>query len=352
MSPFKEVSNLRVGYSPYSPDLQQPGDRRRFPHYAQRKGLEFELADPSESYDLVVLSARSDLVRWTRRPPPTRIVFDLIDSYLAVPESDLKARFRGLSKYAIRELSGPVWSYRRAIEEMARRADAVVCSTAEQQRMLREFCPNVHVILDFHTELGSACKEHYEKSQPFRLVWEGLPQNLLGFREIAAVLRRIGEEHPLALHLVTDSHYFAYMNRLWRRSSKELAEDIFEPSYIHEWSPETLVEVATRSDLAVIPLDLHDPLAAGKPENKLLVFWRLGVPTLVSATPAHVRAMGAAGLDFACQHPAEWEARLRRLIEDESARRRSGELGAKYALANAGEAALIEKWDAVLESVR
>lgn len=342
---------MRIGYSPYSPDLQQPGDRRRFPHYARRKGLEFELADPSKSYDLVVLSARSDLVHWTDRPPPTRIVFDLIDSYLAIPESDLKARFRGLSKYAIRELSGPVWSYRRALEEMAQRADAVVCSTTEQQRLLTAFCPNVHVILDFHTELGSARKEHYEKSQPFRLVWEGLPQNLLGFREIAAVLRRIGEEHPLSLHLVTDSDYFAYMNRVWRRSSKKLAEDIFEPSYIHEWSPETLVEVAIRSDLAVIPLDLDDPLAAGKPENKLLLFWRLGVPALVSATPAHVRAMDAAGLDFACRDPAEWESLLLSLIEDESARRRSAELGAEHALATASEASLIEKWDAVLESV-
>ena len=351
MSDHRRLGSLRIGYSAYSADQSKPGDRRRFPHYAKCRGISIELADPAETYDMVVLSARSDLTHWADSPDSTRIVYDLIDSYLAIPESDFKARLRGLSKYAIGELSQPAWSYRRTIEKMARRADAVVCSTLEQKQMLEEFCPNVHVILDFHTELAGPRKDHYESSQPFRLVWEGLPKNLHGFRDITEVLERVSREHPLALHLVTDLHYFEFLDQLWKRSSRRLASRILESSKIHTWNPKTLVSVATSSDLAVIPLDLNDPFAAGKPENKLFLFWRLGVPALVSATPAHRRAMDAAGLDMAVAHPEEWEARLRLLITQESTRRRAGRLGAGYAEGEAGEAPLIEKWDAVVKSL-
>lgn len=351
MTAIRRMEKMRIGYSPYSTDLSKPGDRRRFPHYALRRGLEFELIDPTARYDLVVLSARSDIARWANAPRSTRIVYDLIDSYLAIPQSDLKARMRGISKYVIGELDRPVWSYRQAIEKVAQRADAVVCSTVEQQVMLEKFCPNVHVILDFHTEIAGTHKVHYTSSRPFRLVWEGLPQNLRGFRHIADVLCRVSRDHPLTLRFVTDPHYFEFLDRVWKRSSQRLARQLFEASEVHTWTPPTLVAVATSSDLAVIPLDLTDPFAAGKPENKLLVFWRLGVPALVSATPAHVRAMEAAGLDLAVADPDAWETKLRQLIDDETARRLAGERGAQYEDAVAGDASLVAKWDAVVESL-
>ena len=50
------LKRLRYGYVPYSSSLEMPGDRRRFVHYARRRGLDFEIADPSRAYDAVVLS--------------------------------------------------------------------------------------------------------------------------------------------------------------------------------------------------------------------------------------------------------------------------------------------------------
>ena len=44
---------MRVGYAPYDASLSGPADRRRFPFYAERRGIQFELADPSREYDLV-----------------------------------------------------------------------------------------------------------------------------------------------------------------------------------------------------------------------------------------------------------------------------------------------------------
>ena len=93
---------MKIGYVPYSSSLDMPGDRRRFVFYAETKGLTFEIADPSKKYDVVVLSERADLSVWSRYRH-AKIVFDLIDSYLAIPQSDVRGLLRGVSKFAFRQ---------------------------------------------------------------------------------------------------------------------------------------------------------------------------------------------------------------------------------------------------------
>ena len=50
-----DLQQLRIGYVPYTPSLDKPGDRRRFVHYARRRNLSFEIADPAQDYDVVIL---------------------------------------------------------------------------------------------------------------------------------------------------------------------------------------------------------------------------------------------------------------------------------------------------------
>lgn len=170
------LDGLRVGYVPYSRTLREPGDRRRFCFYAERRGVAFEMADPSEDYDVVVLSSRADIGAWRRYQGRARLVYELIDSYLALPRFDAKSLLRGL-------LSSPLgrrnhWcSTTGAIEDMCRRADAVVCSTQEQRTDYLRFCPNVHVILDAHTEFGNQPKCDFALGDTVHLVWEGLPRH-------------------------------------------------------------------------------------------------------------------------------------------------------------------------------
>ena len=110
---------MRVGYAPYDASLSQPADRRRFPFYAERRGIHFELADPSRDYDLVVVTPRADLGAWSRyRPGRSKLVFDIVDSYLAIPRTNLKAILRGPAKFAAGEARHPFFSYRRALEQM------------------------------------------------------------------------------------------------------------------------------------------------------------------------------------------------------------------------------------------
>ena len=57
----------------------------------------------------------------------------------------------------------------------------------------------------------------------------------------------------------------------------------------------------------------------GKPENKLGLLWRMGMPVVTSATPAYTRAMNEAGQSLTCKDDAEWMSKLENLILDEQA---------------------------------
>ena len=91
----------RIGYVPYSRDLSHPADRRRFCHYAKKRGLVFDIANPREHYDVVVVSENADTSVWSRYPRwKGRVIYELIDSYLAIPERDIKGLLRGVARFA------------------------------------------------------------------------------------------------------------------------------------------------------------------------------------------------------------------------------------------------------------
>jgi hypothetical protein len=346
------LGGLRVGYAPYSADLRRPGDLRRFCFYARSRGIEFELADPSRDYDLVVLSERADITRWAHyRRPGAKLVYDLIDPYLALPRAAPKSLGRGLAKYVTRETSKLALNYRAAIERMCERADAVVCTTAEQREDILPLCSNVHVILDYHDHLVSAQKDDYSASAPLKLVWEGLPWNLGDFRALSPVLREVARERPLAMHLVTDLEFSPHARRLAPRRTDRVAGKLFDAFYLYQWNEQLLARIVTGCDLALIPIDLDDPFNAGKPENKLLLFWRLGVPALASGTPAYKRAMDDAGVPMACSDEREWREALLHYLGDEGARREAGQRGRRHAEAHHSAEQLLERWDRLVDSL-
>ena len=143
----------------------------------------------------------------------SKIVYDLIDSYLAIPRDNLKGRLRGLAKFVggqHRHLQLDHW---RAIEKMCRRADAVICTTVEQQCDIENFCSNVHIVLDIHAAVAQRAKTDYTAGREFRLVWEGLPVTADALLLIDDALRAIGQSHPISLHVVTDPEYFRFLGR-------------------------------------------------------------------------------------------------------------------------------------------
>lgn len=347
-----ELNKLRIGYVPMDNRLTQPGDRRRFCYYASKRNIKFEIADPSQDYDLVILTERADISLWSRyKKGKAKVIYDFVDSYLAVRHSDIKAVFRGLAKFISRDSRYPELNYCKAIEGMCARSDAVICSTQEQKKDISKFCKNAHIILDFHCNVVKDIKTSYSSGEVFNLVWEGLPCNIGSFYEIKEVLEQLKRQYRVALHVITDLQYYKYMGRFGRRQTQKLTSKLFDNIILHEWNENTCSSIITSCDMAIIPIPLDDPLAAGKPENKLLLFWRMGVPAVVSATPAYLRAMKGCGLEMACRDKNEWLAIIEKYILDANARRKAGELGRIFAENNYGENNILSAWDRVLGSV-
>jgi len=340
----------RIGYFPYSSSLTAPGDRRRFVAYARARGLSFELARPEEKYDLVVLSALADFSVWPDYPHG-KVVFELIDSYLAVPRTNFKQLFRGLFKYATGAYRYPVMDFKGAGVSMCQRADAVVCTTEEQKRQITAYCGNVHIVLDGHSSVVRSTKQDYKRGEIFRIAWEGLPVNVVQLREIGGVLRELGSRHQLQLDVVTDVEMPRYFAQFGRVATVDVVRRIYRNSTVHAWHEDTCAKVICESDLAVIPIDLTDPFVAGKSENKLLLLWRMGMPVVTSATPAYRCSMRNAGVNLTCTDAVDWLRTLKKLMVDEDLRREAGMRGKAYAEANFGESMVLAAWDSVFSSI-
>jgi glycosyltransferase involved in cell wall biosynthesis len=345
-----DLGKARIGYVPYSNALNMPGDRRRFPYYASKRGIRFEIADPAKEYDLVILSERADVSVW-HRYPKGKLIYDLIDSYLAIPRTSLKGQLRGVFKFLSQQSRHLQLDHWKAIGLMCKRADAVVCSTEEQRHDILKYCSNVHIILDAHMGVARTIKTDYSAHQPFRLVWEGLPQTLGSLGQIRQALDQLREKYKIDVHIVTDPQYYQYLGRYGKASTLEAAQRILPGVRFHEWKEADCADIICSCDLAVIPLALDDPFAAGKPENKLLLFWRMGMPVVTSASPAYVRAMQAAGMNYVVRDDAGWVAVFEQLLNDEAARRQAGMLGRAFTEREHSEASLLSRWDAVFASM-
>jgi glycosyltransferase involved in cell wall biosynthesis len=340
----------RIGYVPYSASLQAPGDRRRFVAYAQARNLPYEPARFDERYDVVVLSEVADISVWPEYRQG-KIVYDLIDSYLSVPRTDWRQLLRGPAWYALGKHKR-LQDYLSSLRAMCRRADAVVCTTDEQKKVIGRFCSNIHVILDIHSAVATKIKTRYVAGRPFRLVWEGLASNLPQLLTLAPILHTLATRKEFELHVVTDAKRPWSQAGLFQSDSRRFLARHFDRVCFHEWSEEACADIITSCDLAVVPIDIDDPFAAGKPENKLLLLWRMGLPAIASATPAYRRAMQDVQTpEYACESAPQWIAALERMMKNENVREEAATRGRRYAETKYGTESLFARWDAVFASL-
>jgi hypothetical protein len=340
-----------VGYVPHSSDLSHPGDYRRFPAYARARGIPIEIAQPDQRYELVVLSEVADISSWLEYRGG-KVVYDLIDPYLTIPLTDLKQLLRGVVWFAKGRHKYPAINFRAALERMCHRADAVVCTTEEQRQAIATLCPNVHIVLDVHDELLRSTKVDYKAGIPFKVVWEGLPSNIYQLQVISSALHEVAIDHPLQLIVVTDPDQPKTIPWLGRVKTLDVVQRTFNNVTLYPWDKATWSDTVTECDLAVIPINLNQPLFAGKPGNKLALFWRAGMPVVTSATPAYIRMQQAAGLSrFVCANTQDWVSALKLMIDDEEARREAGVRGRNFATRVLNTQTLLHAWDRVLASV-
>lgn len=344
-------SQPRIGYAPFNPLFQHPADSRRFAGYAKARGLSIEVARPDERYDLVVVSELADISAWTKYRGG-KVVFDFIDSYLAIPRSDPRQLLRGIIWYLNGRHSRLRLDFKGALEAMCARADAVVCTTEEQKADIGAFCNNIHIVLDIHDEVVRSRKQDYAASTPFRLVWEGLPSNVPQLEAIASVLREVAARRPIELNIVTDIERPGALPWLPRIKTADVARRVFRNAVVRRWDKTTVSEEITRCDAAIIPIVTSDPLTRGKPGNKLALLWRMAMPVVTSDTPSYRRMQAAASTpELACHSDADWAAALDRLMGSEDLRREAGRRGHDYVGEHLSTPKLLARWDAVFASL-
>lgn len=346
---------LKVGYVEVNEDWSAPADRRRFIGYARARGLHVESASPEKSYDLVVLSQRADLTLW-REYDRAPLVYECIDSYI-LPPRDFRGRVRGLGKFLTRQHRRLEWRYDRSVAAMCRRADAVVCSTDVLRDAAAQYCDNVHVILDLFDDAVLSVKRDFRASAPFALVWEGLASGAVGsvLPYVRDVVRPLLEDGTARLHLISDITYPSISDQFGRRHLANDIRRLFGPLTpqvsLYQWNDQTFSAIATACDLAIVPIPPGDPYLRGKPENKLVLLWRTGLPVVTSATPAYSQAMRNSGVPLLCETLPEWHAMLRRLAHDEALRREAAAAGRHLAEARYSSAEMLRRWDNVIDSV-
>ena len=234
---------------------------------------------------------------------------------------------------------------------MSKRADAIACASEVQKNDFLFLNKNVHVILDVQNDLTKNIKKDYTAKKPFNVVWEGLPVTLHHFFEIRDVLKSINSQQEICLHIVTNLEYYQYLRKYRKRNTIDICRKIFDRVYLYDWNVQLASMIICACDMAIIPISPNDSFAMGKPANKLLLFWKMGMPTITTSTPAYAYAMDQANLDMTCRTKFEWGEKLLKYMNDETARREAGEKGKAYTDNFYSDEIVAAQWDNLIQSV-
>jgi hypothetical protein len=347
------LRDARIGYAGYSHDFGAPGDRRRFAAYARLNDLTIEYAELERDYDLVYTTYSSDLPGWIARKRRDgnrfKLAFELIDAYFT--ETGFARRFlKGSARFLLRTDSRLTLDLRRTLFEACEVADVVICSTEEQREAIRSYNPNVFTSFDYFGDELGAPRLDYSRSGKLRIVWEGQSTTLPNLQVIRDVLNDLKDK--VELHVVTDPYIHRYFGRFAAYPAMDALAGIECDKRFHRWERGTFSRLITDCDLAVIPIEQSNALWWGKPENKLVLLWQLGMPVLTTATPVYRRVMDAAGIDMSCASPRQWGEKLEWLINSSAAE--LGEIGRRcrqFASAAYSKHKFLNRFDAALASI-
>jgi hypothetical protein len=349
------MRKLKVGYWPISQSLGSAGDRRRLMFWAEARGHSV-VTDLSQKIDIIVASENSDFNSPYFAKSKVPIVFDLIDAYLS-PLSSLDDLMRGVAKKMAGQISGDIKPFSHHVKDFCLNSDAVICSSVEQQEIIHKYCTNTHVILDSHDEIPLIypTKPGISFPERNRILWEGQPATIGGLKLMSSALAQLSESKSLSLDLVTDETYFKFLNRYFKRKTHSLLKrdlsQIIDLVTITPWTPKNLVDFARDCKVGVLPIDLSVPMQKLKPENRLLIMWRLGLPCLTSPSPAYVRVATAAGVNVICDSPDTWLSKLEELLENPTYAYEQVLRSQDYLFERHSRDILLNKWDQVVDSV-
>ena len=346
-----ELSDKKIGYWPYRTDQAGPGDRRRFVFYARAKNLSYEIASLNKYYDVVYLTVGCDIYQWVKykkKYPETKIVFECVDSYF-LDGFNFFSLFRGLIKFITRKETKLYLNYKRAIIEMFRVADAVVCSTQIQKDFILKYNSNVHISLDYFLQDIKHFKTNYSSGPKLKLVWEGQAYTVQNLLKIKSVFKKLS--HKIELHIITDP-VIMFPFKIFNKKTSKILSKLDCNQFFYTWEKGSFSEIIADADLAIIPIGRFEKIHWNKPENKLLLFWEIGIPVLASGTPSYSNAMNKADLPFLCDNEEDWISKIETFIlMNEVKRKESMSKAALYISQYHSKEIILNKWEQVFLSV-
>ena len=345
------LSDLDVVYAPYAADLSNAADRRRFPWFLRRQGVDFDVSVKPRPCDLAYITDGGDLSGWCdlkdARGDAMTLALDFVDMYFHYPPSPGRA-----AKGAMRFLQGResrfALRHTDAMARACRTADVIFCASEDQRDTLLAYNDNVHITLDWFETTDAPPKSDFRAARPFRLGWEGQPWTLNGVNAVAPALNALADH--VELHLMTNTRMKGRVPGTTRSVLSQIP-DVRCAVSVREWELATVQHYITACDAMILPLDRTNFSQWAKPANRLISLWHLDMPVIASATRAFSDLQHAAGLDLLADGLADWEAQLERVIAASADQRRAwAQAGRTHAQANFNDARLAERWAAGLAS--
>lgn len=343
---FKE---LKIGYVPYLPDLSQPGDRRRFPYFAKRNNVPFEIADKNKFYDIILLTASGNLSQWLiykKKHPETRFIFEMTDSLIF--SSDIfNTLFKGIGRFMLGKETSVYLNYKKLLIRWLSIADVVICSSTELKKNIEQWNNHVVVSLDYLQAETKFLKKDYNINGKMKLVWEGQSvvfPHLLYFKNVFKEVSSFCE-----FHIITDKRFPSY-GGLVKEDINTIIKKLPIDTFFHKWELYSNYRQLSQYDCGLIPLNKKNLFGWHKPANKLISFWFTGLLTLTSDTPAYKEMMNHAGEDLYCAGSEEWVAKILQIKNMKAEEREAiAKMNLNYVRNNYSDEALDLIWEKVFD---
>jgi hypothetical protein len=244
--------------------------------------------------------------------------------------------------------------YTKILIKALRRADGVLCATPEQKEVISLFNSQCFDILDFHEEFPIR-KFESRSLNLNKLIWEGQPYTISGLNSLQVQLKQLSSRDRFELSLITDLQTPRFLGKIGtietRKRIGELPSLLQGKLNLIPWSLQSVIEETQKATLALLPLDEKNFLNLLKPENRLLIMWRLGVPCITSPNSAYQRVMSLSGNQNICNNPEDWLHQITLILEDSKIQRDIVERGQEYIMKFHGLNDTLLKWDEAFESI-
>jgi glycosyltransferase involved in cell wall biosynthesis len=150
-----------------------------------------------------------------------------------------------------------------------------------------------------------------DPARPLRLVWIGLPENLIYLEMLRPVIEKLQKSWPDLKLRVICSRF------------PDWGDALIEPV---QWSPQSEVPALGSADVGIMPLTDNE-WTRGKCAFKLLQYMAAGLPCVASPVGASREAITDEYNGFLATTPSEWHEALRRLLASAELRASFGQRG-------------------------